>query len=89
MITTTLLMTKTEIKEEAQRLLLNDGAGAFLHLTEDVMERLEKQVEMFGQALTDGDEMELRNAQAVIAEMDKQFERMKKFFLFEGFQSNH
>jgi hypothetical protein len=85
----TKLMNRTEIKEEAQRLLLNDGAGAFLHLNEDVMERLEKQVEMFGQALTDENEMELKNAQAVIAEMDTQFERMKKFFLFEGFQSTH
>jgi len=82
-------MTKTEIKEEAQRRLLNDGAGAFLHLTEDEIEPLERQVEVYGQALTDENEIELKNAKAIIAEMDTQFERMKKFFLFPGFQSSH
>ena len=88
-MTTTTLITKTEIKEEAQRRLLNDGAGAFLHLTEGVIENFEKRVEVYCQTLTDAEEMELRNAKAVIAEMYTQFERMKKFFLFEGFQSNH
>ena len=88
-MTTTTLMTKTEIKEEAQRRLLNDGAGAFLHITEGEIENLERKVTMYGQTLTGEDETELKNAQAVLAEMDTQFERMKKFFLFEGFQSNH
>ena len=89
MILTTTLMTKTEIKEEAQLRLLNDGAGAFLHLTEDYIDNLEKRAEMYGQAFAEEHEMELRNTEAVIAEMYTQFERMKKFFLFEGFQSNH
>ena len=86
-MTTITLMTRTEIKEEAQRRLLNDGAGAFLHLTEDVIENLERRVKRNAQ--TEEDKLELRNAQTVIAEMYTQFERMKKFFLFEGFQSNH
>ena len=68
---------------------MNDGAGAFLHLNEDVIDRLVKQVEEYGRPRTDGDEMELQNARAIIAEMDTQFERLKKFFLFPGFQSNH
>ena len=88
-IKTNELMTRTEIKEEAQLRLLNDGAGAFLHLTEDYIDNLEKRAEMYGQAFAEEHEMELRNAKAVIAEMYTQFERMKKFFLFEGFQSNH
>lgn len=88
MTATSKLMTKTEIKEEAQRLLLNDGAGAFLHLTEDVMEPLEWQVKR-GAPLTAEYEMELKNAQALEAEMDKQFNRMKKFFLYESFWSTH
>ena len=85
----TTLMTRTEIKEEAQRRLLNDGAGAFLQLNEDVIDNLTSRVEKYGQALTDEQEIELKNAQNVIAEMDTQFERMKKFFMIEGFQSNH
>jgi hypothetical protein len=88
-IKTNELMTKTEIKEDAQRRLLNDGAGAFLHLTEDVIDSLERQAKMYGQAFAEEHKMELRNAKTVIAEMDRQFERMKKFFLFEGFQSSH
>ena len=86
-IKTNELMTKTEIKLDAQLRLLNDGAGAFLHLTEDYIDNLERKVKMYG--LTEEDKLELRNAQNVIAEMDRQFERMKKFFLFEGFQSSH
>jgi len=31
----------------------------------------------------------LENAKAIYAEMETQFERMKKFFLFEAFISNH
>jgi hypothetical protein len=82
-------MTKTEIKEDAQRRLLNDGAGAFLFLTENWIENLERKVKVYGETLTGEQEMELRNANAIFAEMHWQFERMKKFFRFEGFQSNH
>ena len=88
-IKTNELMTRTEIKEEAQLRLLSDGAGAFLYLNEDVIDNLERQAQMYGQAFAEEHKMELRNAKTVIAEMDTQFERMKKFFLFEGFQSNH
>ena len=80
----TKLMTKTEIKEQAQWQLLNNGAGAFLYLTEDTIERLERQEE-YGQPLTPENIIELENAKAIYAEMETQFERMKKFFLFEAF----
>ena len=82
-------MSKTEIKFDAQMRLLNDGAAAFLHLNEDVIDRLEKQVETYGMPRTDGDEIELKNARAVIAEMRTQFERMQKFFNIENFNSSH
>jgi len=39
--------------------------------------------------LTDEQEIELKNARAVIAEMDTQFERMQKFFNIENFNSSH
>ena len=82
-------MSKTEIKFDAQMRLLNDGAGAFLHLNEDVIDNLESRVEDYGQALTDEQEIELKNARAVIAEMDTQFERMQKFFNIENFNSSY
>jgi len=82
-------MSKTEIKFDAQMRLLNDGAGAFLQLNEDVIDNLESRVEDYGQALTDEQEIELKNARAVIAEMDTQFERMQKFFNIENFNSSH
>jgi len=37
-------MSKTEIKFDAQMRLLNDGAGAFLQLNEDVIDNLESRV---------------------------------------------
>ena len=85
----TKLMNRTEIKEEAQRLLLNDGAGAFTFVNEIYIDPLERKETSYGEPLTDEDQMELRNYQAVLVEMDTQFERMKKFFLFEEFQSTH
>ena len=83
------IMTKAQIKFDAQMRLLNDGAAAFLHLNEDVIDRLEKQVETYGKRRTDGDEIELKNARAVIAEMRTQFERMQKFFNIVNFSSSH
>ena len=82
-------MSKTEIKFDAQMRLLNDGAGAFLQLNEDVIDNLASRVEKYGQPLTDEQEIELKNAQNVIAEMDTQFERMKKFFMIENFRTSH
>ena len=81
MINTTRPMTRIEIKEEAQARILNDGAGAFLHLTEDHIDP--------GPWGATAETLELANAQAVMAEMDKQFDRLKKFFLFESFRSTH
>ena len=87
----TKLMTKTEIKEQAQWQLLNNGAGAFLNLSENCIEPLEKQQRpgAYGYPPTPEDIIELENSKAIYAEMDTQFERMKKFFLFESFTSNH
>ena len=79
------LMTKTEIKERAQYMLLNDGAGAFIFINENCIEPLEND-ERIGQEF---DANELENWKAVYAEMERQFDRMKKFFLFEGFQPSH
>ena len=87
----TKLMTKTEIKEQAQWQLLNNGAGAFLHLTEDAIEPIEQTMVpgSYGYPPTPEQITELENAKAIYAEMETQFERMKKFFLFEAFISNH
>jgi len=87
----TKLMTKTEIKEQAQWQLLNNGAGAFLYLTEDTIEPIEKTMVpgSYGYPPTPEQITELENAKAIYAEMETQFERMKKFFLFEAFQGNH
>ena len=87
----TKLMTKTEIKEQAQLNLLNDGAGAFLYLNENLIEPLESKMMpgAYGYPPTPEDIIELENSKAIYAEMDTQFERMKKFFLFESFTSNH
>ena len=84
----TKLMTKTEIKEQAQWQLLNNGAGAFLYLIEDRIEPLEKKGSR-GYPTTPEDTIELANSKAIYAEMETQFERVKKFFLFESFTSNH
>ena len=85
------LMTKTEIKEQAQWQLLNNGAGAFLYLTEDTIERIENKLVpgSYGYPPTPEDIIELENAKAIYAEMETQFERIKKFFLFEAFQGSH
>jgi len=87
-MTMTKLMTKTEIKEQAQWQLLNNGAGAFLYLQEDRIEPMEQRVSR-GYSPTPEDIIELENTKAIYAEMETQFERMKKFFLFESFISNH
>ena len=84
----TKLMTKTEIKEQAQWQLLNNGAGAFLYLQEDRIEPMEQRVSR-GYSPTPEDIIELENTKAIYAEMETQFERMKKFFLFEAFQGSH
>ena len=85
------LMTKTEIKEQAQLNLLNDGAGAFLYLSEDTIDNLEKKMVpgSYGYPPTPEQITELENAKAIYTEMETQFERMKKFFLFESFTSSH
>ena len=87
----TKLMTKTEIKEQAQLKLLNDGAGAFSYLREDTIDRLESGMVpgSYGYPPTPEDIIELENSKAIYAEMETQFERMKKFFLFEAFQGSH
>ena len=87
----TKLMTKTEIKEQAQLNLLNDGAGAFLYLSEDTIDNLEKKMVpgSYGYPPTPEQITELENAKAIYTEMETQFERMKKFFLFESFTSSH
>ena len=87
----TTLMTKTEIKEQAQWQLLNNGDGAFLYLQEDTIERLEQKQKpgSYGYPPTPEDIIELENAKSIYAEMETQFERMKKFFLFEAFQGSH
>jgi len=87
----TKLMTKTEIKEQAQWKLLNNGAGAFLYLSEDTIDNLEKRMVpgSYGYPPTPEQITELENAKAIYAEMETQFERMKKFFLFEAFQGSH
>ena len=88
MINTTRPMTRIEIKEEAQARILNDGAGAFLYLTEDHIDTVTRRTTA-GILESQPDPLELANAQAVMAEMDKQFDRLKKFFLFESFRSTH
>ena len=85
------LMTKTEIKEQAQWQLLNYGDGAFLYLREDAIEPIENKMVpgSYSYPPTPEEITELENAKAIYAEMETQFERMKKFFLFESFQGNH
>ncbi len=79
------LMTKQEIKDQAQLNLLNDGAGAFLFVMENNIEPLEKW-QRWGEEI---DENELANGKAIYSEMEKQFDRMKKFFGWASFQGNH
>ena len=79
------LMTKQEIKDQAQLNLLNDGAGAFLFVMENNIEPLEKW-QRWGEKI---DENELANGKAIYSEMEKQFDRMKKFFGWASFQGNH
>ena len=82
----TKLMNKTEIKDRAQLNLLNDGAGAFLFSMENNIEALERQRDVYKMEI---DENELTNEKAIYAEMEKQFDRMKKFFGWESFQGSH
>ena len=79
------LMTKQEIKDQAQLNLLNDGAGAFIFVMENNIEPLEKW-QRWGEEI---DENELANGKAIYSEMEKQFDRMKKFFGWASFQGNH
>ena len=79
------LMTKQENKDQAQLNLLNDGAGAFLFVMENNIEPLEKW-QRWGEEI---DENELANGKAIYSEMEKQFDRMKKFFGWASFQGNH
>ena len=79
------LMTRQEIKDRAQMNLLNDGAGAFLFEMENNIEPLETWQKR-GEEI---DENELANYKAVYAEMEKQFDRMKKFFGWAYFVSSH
>ena len=79
------LMTKQEIKDQAQLNLLNDGAGAFLFVMENNIEPLAKW-QRWGEEI---DENELANGKAIYSEMEKQFDRMKKFFGWASFQGNH
>ena len=81
----TKLMTKQEIKDEAQYHLLNDGSGSFIFVNENNIEPLETWKKL-GEEI---DENELANHKAVYAEMEKQFDRMKKFFNWETFQGSH
>jgi hypothetical protein len=85
------LMNKTEIKDIAQWNLLNDGTGAFLRVLENDIERLEQTIQhgRFDGPATEEDRIELQNEWAVYHEMEVQFDRMKKFFLYEGFQGSH
>jgi hypothetical protein len=78
-------MTKQEIKDQAQLNLLNDGAGAFLFVMENNIEPLEKW-QRGGEEI---DENELANEKAIYSEMEKQFDRMKKFLGWASFQGNH
>ena len=79
------LMTKTEIKQQAQYFILDNGDGAFIWVREDCVEPLETD-KRIGREF---DENELANWKAIYAEMERQFDRMKKFFLYEGFQGSH
>ena len=80
------LMTKQEIKDQAQSLLLNDGAGAFIFVHENCIEPLERDRDSYKMEI---DENELANWKAVDVEMEKQFDRMIKFFGFVSFNSSH
>ena len=79
------LMSKQEIKDLAQLNLLNDGCGAFTFSLENNIEPLESRLRR-GEAI---DENELANEKAIYAEMEKQFDRMKKFFGWDSFQGSH
>ena len=87
MIRTDQLMTKTEIKLEAQLRLLDNGDGAFLHIEEDYIERAEQLRRM--DRATDQDIIEETNAKNTLAEMQIQFGRMMKLFGFTEFQGSH
>ena len=80
------LMTKTEIKDRAQLNLLDRGAGAFTWELEVNIEPLEQYRDVYHEEI---DENELANCKAVYAEMEKQFDRMKKFFGWASFQGSH
>jgi len=80
------LMSKQEIKDQAQSMLLDSGAGAFTFVKENNIEPLEHRRDKMGEAI---DENELTNEKAVYAEMEKQFDRMVKFFGFVSFSSSH
>jgi len=82
----TALMTKTEIKDRAQLNLLAEGSGAFLFQIENNIEPLEKQRDIYKMEI---DENELANLKAIYAEMEKQFDRMKKFFGWASFQGSN
>ena len=79
------LMSKQEIKDQAQLNLLNDGCGAFTFSLENNIEPLETW-QRLGEEI---DENELANEKAIYAEMEKQFDRMKKFFGWDSFQGSH
>ena len=79
------LMSKQEIKDQAQLNLLNDGCGAFTFSLENNIEPLETW-QRLGEEI---DENELANAKAIYAEMEKQFDRMKKFLGWPSFQGSH
>ena len=79
------LMTKQEIKDRAQSMLLDSGSGA-LTFAMDYIESLETRRDKMGEAIN---ENELTNEKAVYAEMGKQFDRMVKFFGFVSFTSSH
>ena len=81
----TKLMTKQEIKDQAQLNLLNDGDGAFLFSMENNIQPMEDAIK---NEAPWADKNALTNEKAIYAEMEKQFDRMKKFFGWESFQGN-
>ena len=80
------LMTKTEIKDRAQLNLLDRGAGAFTWELEVNIEPLEQYRDVYNEEI---DENELANFKAVYAEMEKQFDRMKKFLGWASFSGSN
>ena len=87
MIRTDQLMTKTEIKLEAQLRLLDNGDGGFVSLEENHIERIEQSQRMGIENAEDI--IEKTNAESVLAEMQIQFGRMMKLFGFVEFQGSH